>query len=93
MEIIDDTRFDRSPLIAAGFRNGPTEIFLQQAWAEIEKADASDDTEAMIPNSSPGYRGDGIVIEGACVPPCMRRCYCTSELANRSSHGKMATSF
>ncbi len=43
-KIIDDTRIDRSPLIAAGFRKGPTEVFLQQAWTAIIKADANHDT-------------------------------------------------
>lgn len=39
-KMIDNTRINRSPLIAAGFRNGPTEVFLPQAWTAITEADA-----------------------------------------------------
>lgn len=38
-KVIDNTRIDRSPLIAAGIRDGATEVFRPEAWATIMKTE------------------------------------------------------
>lgn len=42
-KLIDNTRIDRSSLIAAGFHGGPAEVYLPQAWAEITRAEPPHD--------------------------------------------------
>jgi predicted ABC-type ATPase len=39
-KLIDNARIGQSPLIAAGLRDGPTEIFLEQTWANITEAES-----------------------------------------------------